>query len=137
MYWKHLFVLCVLFLISCTNHEVEMLLDQVESSMNEKPREAYSLLDSPDGESSPSPSINIELLLGQRPPISLRINNSVKICLFTVFMSKYGIFNHFTIEEVDGAIGVCGIVLAVGYHHDGGAFGVELREQFHDFQTVL
>lgn len=39
---------------------------------------------------------------------------------------QYGILYHLTIEEIDDAVGVCSIVLAVGDHHDGGAFGVEL-----------
>jgi len=41
------------------------------------------------------------------------------------------------VEEVDDAVGVAGVALGVGDHHDGGALLVELGEQVHHLLAVL
>ena len=50
---------------------------------------------------------------------------------------QFNLWHYLTIEEVDGALGVAGIALRVGYHHNGGAFLIQLGEQLHHLQTVL
>ena len=36
--------------------------------------------------------------------------------------------NHFPVKEAHDAVGIIGVVLGVGYHYDGCAFGVKLLE---------
>ena len=45
--------------------------------------------------------------------------------------------DNITVEEVDDALGVAGVLDGVGYHEDGGAFAVELGEEFHYLFAVL
>ena len=45
--------------------------------------------------------------------------------------------NHFPVKEAHDAVGIIGVVLGVGYHYDGCAFGVKLLEQVHYFCAVL
>ena len=42
-----------------------------------------------------------------------------------------------SVEEVDDAVGVTGITLRVGDHHDGGALLVQLGEQIHHLLAIL
>ena len=45
--------------------------------------------------------------------------------------------NHFPVKEAHDAVGIIGVVLGVGHHYDGCAFGVKLLEQVHYFCAVL
>ena len=47
------------------------------------------------------------------------------------------VVHHLSVEQVDNSVRHHSVVLRVGHHHDGGAFGVELREQFHHGESAL
>lgn len=49
------------------------------------------------------------------------------------YASKTNFWNNLAIEEVDDALGVTGISLRVGDHHDGSALLVQLGQQLHYF----
>ena len=51
--------------------------------------------------------------------------------------SKTNFWNNLAIEEVDDALGVTGISLRVGDHHDGSALLVQLCQELHHFETIL